>query len=273
VALARHESILKESIRQQQGVVFSDTGDGLAAVFPRAAQALAAAVAAQRSLFAESWAEGVGPLRVRMSVHSGETEERDGNYFGTTVNRAARLMAIGHGGQVLVSGATAGLVSDRLPGEVRLRDLGEHRLRDLSVPTRVFQIVHPELRSEFPPLRTVDNVRGNLPVELTSFVGRDPELAGLSAAINESRLVTVVGVGGGSERPDWRSAPPASWQRPMRTGYGCASSPPQMTPNPCTNWLPARLRSPLGPGWICVTAWSSTWDRRRSCWCWTTAST
>jgi predicted ATPase len=153
-------------------------------------------VEAQRALFAESWAEDVGPLRVRMGVHSGEADERDGDYFGAAVNRAARLMAIGHGGQVLVSGATAGLVSDSLPGEVRLRDLGEHRLRDLSVPIRVFQLVHPELQSEFPPLRTVDTLRGNLPVELTSFVGRDRDLTGLSTAINESRLVTVVGVGG-----------------------------------------------------------------------------
>jgi predicted ATPase/class 3 adenylate cyclase len=196
VALARHESILKESICQHQGVVFSETGDGLAAAFPRAAQAVVAAVEAQRSLLGESWVEDVAPIRVRMGLHSGETEERDGDYVGAAVNRAARLMAIGHGGQVLVSGATAGLVSDSLPGEVGLRDLGEHRLRDLSTLMRVFQIVHPELRSEFPPLRTVDAVRGNLPVELTSFVGRDRELTGLMAAINESGLVSVVGVGG-----------------------------------------------------------------------------
>jgi predicted ATPase/class 3 adenylate cyclase len=196
VALARHDSILKESIRRQDGVVFSEMGDGMGAAFPRAAQAVAAAVEAQRGLFGEPWAGQLGPIRVRMGLHSGEADERDGDYFGTAVNRAARLMAIGHGGQVLVSGTTAGLVSESPPGEVRLRDLGERRLRDLSVPMRVFQLVHPELPFEFPPLRTVDTLGGNLPVELSTFIGREREVARLSAAIKESRLVTVVGVGG-----------------------------------------------------------------------------
>jgi class 3 adenylate cyclase len=145
VALGRHYAILKESIRQHQGVVFSEMGDGLAAAFPRAAQAVLAAAEAQRALFAESWAEHVAPIRVRMGVHSGEVEERDGDYLGTAANRTARLMAIGHGGQVLVSGVTAGLMSDSPPGEVRFHDLGEQRLRDLSVPMRVFQLQYPEL--------------------------------------------------------------------------------------------------------------------------------
>jgi predicted ATPase/class 3 adenylate cyclase len=196
VALARHDSILKESIRHHEGTVFSEMGDGLAAAFARAAQAVAAAVEAQQALCAESWPQDVTPIRVRMSLHSGEGEERDGDYFGTAVNRAARLMAIGHGGQVLVSGATAGLVSDSLPAEAQLSDLGEHRLRDLSAPIRIFQLVHSELRSEFPALRTIDILPGNLPVELTSFVGRDRELGELNGAIKDSRVVTVVGVGG-----------------------------------------------------------------------------
>jgi predicted ATPase/class 3 adenylate cyclase len=196
VALTRHDSILKDSIRQHKGVVFSEMGDGMGAAFPGAAQAVAAAVEAQLVLFGEAWTGQLGPIRVRMGLHSGEADERDGDYFGTAVNRAARLMAIGHGGQVLVSGATAGLVSDGLPDEVRLRDLGERRLRDLSVPMRVFQLMHPELPCEFPPLRTVDTLGGNLPVELSTFIGRERELAGLGAAIKESRLVTVVGVGG-----------------------------------------------------------------------------
>jgi predicted ATPase/class 3 adenylate cyclase len=196
VALARHDSILKESIRHHEGLVFSEMGDGLAAAFARAAQAVAAAVEAQQALSAESWPQDVAPIRVRMGLHSGEVDERDGDYFGTAVNRAARLMGIGHGGQVLVSGATAGLVSDSLPAEVQLSDLGEHRLRDLSVPIRVFQLLHSELRSEFPSLRTIDTLPGNLPVELTSFVGRQRDLGELNAAIKDSRVVTVVGVGG-----------------------------------------------------------------------------
>jgi predicted ATPase/class 3 adenylate cyclase len=196
LALARHDSILKESIRRQEGVVLSEMGDGLAAAFPRAAQAVAAAAEAQQALFAESWAEEVAPIRVRMGVHTGEAVVVGNQYLNAPLNRCARLMAIGHGGQVLVSGATAGLVSDGLPGELGLRDLGEHRLRDLSVPIRVFQLVHSQLASEFPPLRTVGTLRGNLPLELTSFIGRNQELAGLSTAIEDARLVTVVGVGG-----------------------------------------------------------------------------
>ena len=128
---------------------------------------------------------------MRVGIHTGEAVERDGDYFGPAVNRAARLMAIGHGGQVLVSQATATL----LPS-TELRDLGEHRLRDLSRAERVFQILAPELAQDFPPLRSLDAFSGNLPLQLTSFVGRTAELATLAQAIHDARLVTVIGVGG-----------------------------------------------------------------------------
>ena len=128
---------------------------------------------------------------MRMGLHTGEAVERGGDYFGPTVNRTARLMAVAHGGQVLLSGATRQLVSD-----VDLVDLGEHRLRDLSRPERLFQLAAPGLWTEFPALRSLDAFSGNLPLQLTSFVGRNEELAGLTAAVSDPRLVTIIGVGG-----------------------------------------------------------------------------
>src|SRR5262249_46003788 len=130
-------------------------------------------------------------LAVRMAVHTGEAVERDGDYFGPTVNRAARLMAIAHGGQIVVSATTASLADGS-----ELLDMGEHRLRDLSRPERVFQLCAAGLRPDFPPLRSLDTIPTNLPTELTSFVGRATELAEVGKAVRERRLVTITGVGG-----------------------------------------------------------------------------
>jgi predicted ATPase/class 3 adenylate cyclase len=186
VALARHDEILRTSIEEHGGYVFATGGDGFGAVFGRAADALAAAEAAQTALTNEEWPAGA-PIHVRMALHSGEASERDGNYFGSAVNRAARLMAIGHGGQLLVSAATAELV----PG-AELVDLGEHRLRDLTAPTRVFQVGS----ERFPSLRTLDAFPGNLPLQLSSFVGRASEAQRVASALSEGRVVTLTGVGG-----------------------------------------------------------------------------
>ena len=150
---------------------------------------------AQIAMDSEEWSVSE-PLRVRMGLHSGRAEERDGDYFGSSVNRAARLMGVGHGGQILVSHATEELVRDALPVDTGLLDVGEHRLRDLAEPMWVFQVAHPDLPRKFPPIRSLDALPGNLPVQLTSFVGREEELAGLAKELDEWRLVTLTGTGG-----------------------------------------------------------------------------
>jgi LuxR family maltose regulon positive regulatory protein len=154
-ALARHDAILRQAITAHDGVVFKTVGDGVHAVFVSAAAALAAARAVQHALQSEEW-PATGPLRVRMALHSGVAEAREGDYFGPTLNRLARLLAAGHGGQILLSQATAALVGDALPQGASLRDLGTHPLKDLPHPEPIFQLVSSDLRSEFPPLRILD---------------------------------------------------------------------------------------------------------------------
>ena len=186
-AVARHDELLRSAFSEHGGDLFSTMGDGVAAAFPAASSALAAARAAQLLLGSEPWPTA-SPLRVRMGLHTGEAEAREGDYFGTTVNRAARLTGVGHGGQVLCSAATAGLVE----AEVSLIDLGEHRLRDLDRPMHIFQVGG----GKFPPLRSLDVLPGNLPAQPTRFVGRAEELARIVAGLEQSRLVTLTGVGG-----------------------------------------------------------------------------
>jgi predicted ATPase/class 3 adenylate cyclase len=191
-ALARHDEILREEIESHRGYVVKTTGDGFHAAFAAAHDAIDAAVAAQLTLGAEQW-DTTGHLPVRMGIHSGPAEARDGDYYGTAVNRAARLMAAAHGGQIVVSLATEELVQDH---GVELLDLGEHALRDLTRPERVFQVVHPDLPREFARLGSLDAFPGNLPAQLTSFVGRDAELVAVAGALDTARLVTLTGVGG-----------------------------------------------------------------------------
>jgi predicted ATPase/class 3 adenylate cyclase/DNA-binding SARP family transcriptional activator len=196
-ALARHDELLRSSIVESGGHVFKTVGDAFCAVFASPERALAAAVAAQRELGRERWPEKT-VLQVRMGLHSGVCQERDGDYFGPTVNRTARLAATAWGGQVVVSGATAALVADLVPEGVSLLDLGEHRLRDLGRPEQVFQLEAAGLQRDFPPLRSVTSAerRHNLPQALTSFVGRTRELADLRARLEGGRLVTLTGPGG-----------------------------------------------------------------------------
>jgi predicted ATPase/class 3 adenylate cyclase len=194
-ALTRHDEILREAVERHGGQVLKSMGDGLVAVFEGAGDAVGAAVAAQRALSVESWTV-TGPLRVRMGLHAGTATERAGDYFGRTLNRAARIMSAGHGGQVLCSAAVGELVRDALPPGSALVDLGKHRLRDLSRPETIFQVTHPDLMSEFAPLRSLDAFAGNLPLAVSSFVGRVGELARVVAAVGEVRLVTLTGVGG-----------------------------------------------------------------------------
>jgi predicted ATPase/class 3 adenylate cyclase len=185
-ALARHDQIVREAIGGHGGFVFSTGGDGFGSVFARTVDALGAAREAQAGLAVEVWPEGL-LLKVRMGIHTGEAEERGGDYFGPAVNRAARLMALGHGGQTLCSSATA----EMLDG-AGLVDLGMHRLRDLSEPVRVFQVGD----GVFSPLRSLENFPGNLPLQLSSFVGREKELSRVAKALEASRVVTLTGVGG-----------------------------------------------------------------------------
>ena len=195
VALEVHDSMLRSVVESAGGTVVKTTGDGLLAAFDRPESAVGAALEGQHALDRHEW-PGTGPLRVRMAIHSGSADVRDGDFFGPALNRVARLLAIGHGGQVLVSGATAILVADGLPPESELIDRGEHRLRDLHRSEHVYQLAAPGLRREFPPLRSAAPGETNLPVQVTSFVGRERELADITRLLAAGHLVTLVGVGG-----------------------------------------------------------------------------
>jgi len=195
VAVRRHDALMRKAIGGRNGYVFKTIGDAFCASFTRPEDALAAALDAQRALGSEDFSS-VDGLRVRVAIHTGTTDERDGDYFGPAVNRVARLLAIGHGGQVLISGATGSVVQGDLPTDVILRDLGEHRLRDLAQSEHVYQLVAPDLAVDFPPLRSLGNFANNLPQQMTSFVGRETEIAQILALLDKNRLVTLIGSGG-----------------------------------------------------------------------------
>jgi len=173
-ALARHDELLRRAIEEHGSYLFKTVGDAYCCAFPIAPDALEAALEAQRLLLKERWSE---PLRVRMALHVGSAEERDGDYFGPPLNRVARLMSAAHGGQVLLSLPPQELVRDQLPAGSSLMDLGEHRLKDLFRPERVFQLSAPELPSKFPPLKTLDAYRNNLPLQPTPLIGREKEVS------------------------------------------------------------------------------------------------
>jgi predicted ATPase/class 3 adenylate cyclase/uncharacterized protein (DUF952 family) len=194
-ALARHDLILRQAVVSHGGHVVKGTGDGVHVVFATADAAVRAAIDAQLVLAAEQW-DVSEALRVRIGIHTGVAELRDGDYFGPTVNRAARVMSAGHGGQIVLSLASAELVRDGLPPAAELVDLGEHHLRDVGRAERVFQIRRPGLRADFPALRALEQRPGELPVFLTSFIGRQAELTSLADAIGQFRVVTLIGVGG-----------------------------------------------------------------------------
>ncbi len=197
-AIARHDELLDEATSQHGGVRRrqQDEGSSVVAAFTRASDAVAAAVELQRGMHREAWSDGAS-LKLRIALHTGEAQWRDeGTYFGQAVNRCARLRAIAHGGQVVLSRTTRDLVLDRLPDRVELADLGVHRLRDLGRPEHVFGLVHPDLPAEFPPLRSLDTMPNNLPGELTSFIGRRTELTQIGAQLERVRLLTLTGAGG-----------------------------------------------------------------------------
>jgi predicted ATPase/class 3 adenylate cyclase len=198
-ALVRHDAVIEFSVEQHRGLLVRPRGEGDSrfAVFARASDAVGAAYSIQRALVTEVWSTPK-PLRVRLALHTGEADLRDGDYYGAAVNRCARLRAVAHGGQVLLSGVTAELAGAALPAGVDLRNLGRHRLKDLTEPQQVFQLVHSELPAEFAPLLSLDAHRHNLPVQATSLIGREPEVADVRRRLLEPgvRIVTLTGAGG-----------------------------------------------------------------------------
>jgi predicted ATPase/class 3 adenylate cyclase/DNA-binding CsgD family transcriptional regulator len=195
--LRRHDAILRQTLAAHGGYVFKTGGDAFYAAFARAPDALSAALAAQQAILGDDWG-AEGPLQVRMALHTGTPEERDGDYFGPPLNRAARLLSAAHGAQVLVSLASHELILGHLPPDVELRDLGVYQLFEFSTPERIFQITAPGLPAEFPPLRTLVAPHHNLPTPLTALVGREAQVQALRTLLqrDDIRLVTLTGPGG-----------------------------------------------------------------------------
>ena len=190
-----HEKVLREEIARHSGHVFKTVGDGVYAVFDDASSALAAALDAQQRLVATSW-ELPGGLWVRMALHTGTAQLQEGDYFGPALNRIARILSAGHGGQILVSESTRTLVERDLPQGSSLRDKGLHRLKDLAQPEHIFQLLTPELPDAFPQLRSLDAFPNNLPRQLTSFVGREREMKEVNELLSSAALLTLTGSGG-----------------------------------------------------------------------------
>jgi predicted ATPase/class 3 adenylate cyclase len=197
VALARNDELISQVIERHHGYVFKTIGGAFCAAFSMPSDGLNAALDAQHVLAAEPWPDPIH-IRVRMALHTGAVESRDNDYFGQPLNRLTRLIAAGHGGQILLSEVTQELIRDRLPVSVSLLSLGEHLLKDLSRPEHIYQIVHPDLPAQFPPLKTLDNpeLPNNLPQQFTSFIGREKEIGEVKQLLEKTRLLTVMGTGG-----------------------------------------------------------------------------
>lgn len=194
-ALARHDAILKAAVHGHRGTVVKTTGDGVHAAFDDPLDAVATVLEIQQAL-AKPDAESGLELRIRCGLHWGADERRAGDFYGPAVNRAARIMSAAHGGQMLLSQVVAERVRDRLPPGIELKDLGAVRLRDLSSPERIYQVVHPQLRADFPALRSLEATPNNLAQQLNSFIGREREVAEVSKLLRTNRLVTLLGMGG-----------------------------------------------------------------------------
>ena len=195
VILERHNAILRNAFARHGGVERGTQGDSFLVMFRDAPSALAAAAEAQQALTGTDWPNGT-PVNVRMGLHTGLGTLGGDDYVGVDVNRAARIASAAHGGQVLVSDATRGLATDGLPAGVTLRPLGEHRLKDMAHAEVLHQLVIDGVPSQFPPIRTERVAPGNLPARLTSFIGREAELAQLAELLQTNRLITLTGVGG-----------------------------------------------------------------------------
>jgi class 3 adenylate cyclase len=195
-AVQRHDELMRAAFLAGGGHVFKTVGDAFCVAFAEPSSALTASAAVQRRLAAEPWGV-VGALEVRIGIHTGTAEMRDGDYFGGTLNRAARIEAAAHGGQVLVSGVTRSLVLDHPPEGLSFRDLGEHRLKSLERAEQLFQLAGEGLVADFPPPRSMSVLPNNLPAQTTSFIGRAEEMAAITARLTgPTKLLTLTGSGG-----------------------------------------------------------------------------
>ncbi len=199
LVLADQRAILRAAFDQWEGREIDTQGDAFFVAFARATDVVNAVVQAQRNLAAHAWTDGV-TVRVRMALHTGEALLATTGYVGLDVHRAARICSVGHGGQVLLSQTTRDLVEDALPNGVALRDLGEHRLKDLKRPEHVYQLVIADLPADFPPLKSLDAHPHNLPIQLTSFIGREQEMARVKELPDSARLLSLTGAGGAGKR-------------------------------------------------------------------------
>ena len=196
-ALAKHDSLLKEAVESNHGFIIKTTGDGVHAVFTTAFDAVNASISAQREFQTSAFFKNAEvSLHVRMGLHTGEAEFRDGDYYGGTLNRAARIMSAGHGGQVLISEVTAQVAREHLASAISLLDLGEHNLKGITRAERIFQLVVPDLQKEFPALMSIAAATNNLPTQLTSFIGRERELREAKEKLSSAKLLTLIGPGG-----------------------------------------------------------------------------
>ena len=193
--LTRHRTLMRTAWEAFRGDEQLTEGDSFFVVFREAPEAVAAAVAAQRALATETWPDGA-PVRVRMGLNTGGADVAGDSYVGVPINRAARIAAVAHGGQILVSGLTRGHLQDAPVDGVSLRDLGDHRLKDLGSPVRIYQVEADGLPTVFPPLLTLDARPNNLPTQLTTFIGRDAELDEVAGLLATTRLLTLTGPGG-----------------------------------------------------------------------------
>jgi class 3 adenylate cyclase len=274
VALERHNYLVTGVIENHGGVVVTSRGEGdsFFAAFPSAVSAVEAAGACQLGLRAEDWPAGA-VLRVRMGLHTGEAHVQDGDYIDhTPINRCARVRAAAHGGQVLVTQTTRDLVQGRLGGGFGLTRLGEFRLRDLAEPEPIYQLTHADLPADFPPIHTLAERAGNLPLPVSSFIGRERELQQTAAALGQARVVTLTGPGGVGKT---RLALQAAAHVASRFGDGawlCELG--RSATRPGWTMRSRRCsRSPPGPARAPARRWWSSCAPRNCCWCWTTAST
>jgi len=195
--LAKHDSLLKEAVESKNGQIIKTTGDGVHAVFSTAVDAVNAAMDGQQHLASiPSYSTTEVEIKVRMGLHTGEAELRDGDYYGGTLNRAARIMSIGHGGQILLSDVTAQLVREHLPESTSLLDLGLHHLKGLRQPERIYQLNATDHQQVFPPLNSIPIATNNLPAQLTTFIGRENELSQAQSKLANAKLLTLIGPGG-----------------------------------------------------------------------------